>query len=114
MTVLDKAAAVKQGDLFRCSWGYDQTNVDFYQVVDVSPSGATIKVRAVRQDVVSASEGGHERVAPVKGAWLDEEVLTKRWRLDYHGKPAFRVASYASAYLWDGVPAYQTAQGWGH
>lgn len=28
--------AIKVGDLFVRSWGYDQTNVDFYQVVRVS------------------------------------------------------------------------------
>lgn len=26
---------VKVGDIFRASWGYDQTNVDFYQVIEV-------------------------------------------------------------------------------
>lgn len=26
---------VKAGDIFKCSWGYDQTNIDFYQVIEV-------------------------------------------------------------------------------
>lgn len=29
------ADGVHLGDIFRCSWGYEQTQVDFYQVVDL-------------------------------------------------------------------------------
>lgn len=32
---------VKVGDVFRSSWGYDQTNVDYYQVVAVGKKTAT-------------------------------------------------------------------------
>lgn len=32
---------VKVGDVFRSSWGYDQTNVDYYQVLSVSNKTAT-------------------------------------------------------------------------
>lgn len=32
---------VKVGDVFRSSWGYDQTNVDYYQVVSVGNKTAT-------------------------------------------------------------------------
>lgn len=32
---------VKVGDVFRSSWGYDQTNVDYYQVVAVGNKTAT-------------------------------------------------------------------------
>ena len=37
-------ATVEVGSFFECSWGYDQTNVDFYKVVEISPSGKTVKV----------------------------------------------------------------------
>jgi hypothetical protein len=30
------------GDVFRCSWGYDQTNIDYYEVISVSGKSATI------------------------------------------------------------------------
>jgi len=32
---------VKVGDVFRSSWGYDQTNIDYYQVLSVSNKTAT-------------------------------------------------------------------------
>jgi hypothetical protein len=28
---------VKTGDIFRASWGYEQTNIDYYVVVGVTP-----------------------------------------------------------------------------
>jgi len=34
---------VKVGDIFYESWGYDQTNIDFVQVVSISPTGKTVK-----------------------------------------------------------------------
>jgi len=33
---------VKVGDVFRSSWGYDQTNIDYYEVVAVTGKTATI------------------------------------------------------------------------
>ena len=36
------------GDVLRCSWGYDQTNVDYYQVVGMSGK-ATVVLREIEQ-----------------------------------------------------------------
>ena len=33
---------VVAGDVFRCSWGYDQTNIDYYEVIAVTGKTATI------------------------------------------------------------------------
>jgi len=30
------------GDVFRCSWGYDQTNIDYYEVIAVTGKTATV------------------------------------------------------------------------
>jgi hypothetical protein len=30
------------GDVFKCEWGYDQTNIDYYEVISVSGKTATI------------------------------------------------------------------------
>lgn len=109
------ADTIERGDFFRCSWGYDQTNTDFYEVLEVSASGKTIKVRQVDTAVVSES-GPSTRVAPVAGSahrW-NPEVLVKHPRRGFQGEWGFKVTSYSTARLWDGVPAYETAQGWGH
>lgn len=117
MTTTDTttAAPVKVGDFFECSWGYDQTNVDFYEVLSITPSGKSVKVRRVQTSTVSEN-GSSTHVAPLAGTVhpYHPEVMTKRLRpSSYHGW-SFFVASYADAYLWDLKPAYETAQGWGH
>ena len=48
---------LKLGDLLSSSWGYDQTNVDFYQVVEVVGPNS-VKIQKVSQAVSSEKEGG--------------------------------------------------------
>lgn len=36
--------AAKVGDVFHSSWGYDQTNTEYYKIVSISKSGKTCKV----------------------------------------------------------------------
>lgn len=106
------APALKVGDIFRCSWGYDQTNVDFYEVVHVSKTGATIRVQEIGQ-MVDHEGRGYDKVRPDRRVRRGD-VMTKRPRLTYRAEWSFKVASYANAYRWDGSQSYQTAQGWGH
>ena len=42
-----KLANLKEGDIFYTSWGYEQTNIDFYKVVKIS--GQRITVRRLAQ-----------------------------------------------------------------
>ena len=104
---------VKVGDLFYDSWGYDQTQVDFYEVVGLTPSGLSVRVQKVRQ-VVTSSGGGTDTVAPVKGSNYGP-VETKRLKDCSWGsevKFGFRVNSFSSAFQgdWDGQ---WTVTGWG-
>jgi len=48
-----EAPTVKVGDVFYTSWGYDQTNVDFYVVLSVTPSGKTAKLQKCARAVVA-------------------------------------------------------------
>jgi hypothetical protein len=64
-------AGVKVGDFFYRSWGYDQTNVNYYEVVGISASGKSVKLREVCVGRVGSYEGPHDRVVPVKGQFYD-------------------------------------------
>lgn len=71
-----KAAAlesVKIGDLFVASWGWEQTNVDAYQVVE--KKGATVTLREIALQTVEGSDQGFmsDRVVPVKDAFIGQE-----------------------------------------
>lgn len=130
---------VKVGDFFVSSWGYDQTNIDFYKVVGITKSGKSVKVQ-MWSSALSPTDSGHftvEKVVPGPGPatyndWsaatpeMDEwerrqavvqkpyPVETKRLRLGGYKGASFTVNSYSNAYLWDGKAKSQTASGYGH
>lgn len=118
---------VKVGDFFYASWGWDQTNIDFYKVVGLTPKGVKIQhwTSATTQSVTGA-----DMVIPgveaVSGAWVTKDgvsvyerdveapVETKRLKSFDAGKFYLHWKSYADLYLWDGAEKYQTAAGYGH
>lgn len=61
----------KVGDMFYDSWGYEQTNIDFYQVTGVTPKA--VKVRRIAGKSVESAGFMSEYVSPVKNAFIGEE-----------------------------------------
>ena len=53
----NKDDSVKVGDLFYSSWGYDQTNVEFFKVVGLTKSGKSAKIRQIGSKTKEGSEG---------------------------------------------------------
>lgn len=47
----EQVAALKVGDVFYTSWGYDQTNIEYFKIVKIS--GKRITVKEVYQNTVS-------------------------------------------------------------
>lgn len=106
----DRAAARKEythnlsvGDILEGSWGYDQTNVEFYEVIEIV-SDKTVKIREIAQESVTNST-----VKPRPGVYTGP-VLKK---LITHGGSA-KINSSVSVYKWDGSPCYQTPANCGH
>jgi len=84
-------------DIFVDSWGYEQTQVDAYQVVE-KIGNATIVLRPIACRTVEGSEGRDcQHVVPVYNAFTSEETITKRI-----GEYGIKMNSYSSAYQWDG------------
>lgn len=128
-------AGVEVGDFFYSSWGYDQTNVDFYKVVGLTPKG--VKIQKWSSKCV-ADNGPSTSVVPGDGPatytdwsavtpemdfWEQKEakvekdapVVTKRLSSYDGGTSAYiSLTSYSSARKWDGTPKYETGAGWGH
>ena len=89
----NKPHDVKVGDVFRCSWGYDQTNVDFYQCTKVI--GAFVEIREIGQMAEETFSMQGECVPCVdsfKGDAMRKKVVT------YGDEPAVRIYTFASAY----------------
>lgn len=82
----------KVGDVLYQSWGYDQTNIDFFEVVEVLPK--SVKVRAIGQNMVEGSGGFMcERVTPDKGQYIGEAFTRPVKAYISGGQPHFSVAN---------------------
>lgn len=129
MSTVTEAVEVKVGDFFYSSWGYDQTNIDFYKVVGTTKSGKSVKVQPWTSRVVGERGGPSERVVPGErprmvrvrdenyaytGETVEAPVETKRLRRGGYKNFSFYVNSYSNAYYWEGESLHQTGSGWGH
>lgn len=109
---------VKVGDIFHTSWGYDQTNCDYFEVVRVTRCGA--ELRPVRSTVTESVRGGEYHM-PARGEFRDWSVLFGAGRGDrklckvksgYRGSPMVVLCRDHAADLWDGRPKFDSGA-WG-
>lgn len=101
---------LKVGDILYSSWGYDQTNIDFYEVVEVKAKAVVI--RKIESKVVRRETGADYVVAvPHK---FTSPPMVKIPRDAGSLGVAVRINAYSSAFPWDGKPKYETGAGWGH
>lgn len=91
------------GDIFYSTWGYDQTNADFFQVVAVK--NKTIMVRHIKKEVNDPKDGTMTGNAiPIKNAF-DGAPKTKKLSARYDGQESFDAGnSMGSARKWNGNP----------
>lgn len=111
------ADTVKIGDIFVASWGYDQINIDFYQVIARTEKMVTVRM------VKKSNEPAHvmgSYVMPVKDAFLDSDHAYdhhygkpfKRRLLGGHdGRVFFYTPEKAYARPWDGNRRTETYTG---
>lgn len=93
------APNVKVGDIFVSSWGYDQTNIDYYKVLSVKNKTAVLGEIGQNRQYTGHMCGKCVPDPTVAG----KKTLTKRI-LSMNGSPYFKMTSYASAYPWNGSP----------
>ena len=93
---------VEVGSIFVSSWGYDQTNVDAYQVIE-KKGAATLILREIGLDTVEDSEYGMScNVIPVKDSFLEHLGPIEK-RVNRFG---ISLSSFQSASLWNGERDY--------
>ncbi len=94
------------GDFLYCSWGYDQTNIDFYKVVEVV-SDKTIRIQECAKKAVDYAEQG-SYVVPMDRT--SGPIMTKRVGTSGDVK----ITSYQYATKWGGEPLFETDIVFGH
>lgn len=86
---------IKPGDIFYTSWGYDQTNVDYY-VVTRLVGRCSVELQEIGTAKVATTAPGIIRVKPDPSVRL-KAPFTKRLN-EYADRPLIRIASYCNAY----------------
>ena len=89
------------GTILYSSWGYDQTNVDFYQIVE--KKGQTVVLKRIACESIEQNGWASDSVVAVKDSFLDREPIKKRI-----GAYGISLSSYSGAYIWDGKPQYRS------
>lgn len=116
----------KVGDILHHSWGYDQTNCDYYQVVESKP--ASVVLKKIGAKTVPGSEGFmSETLMPVKDSFItkghhalnqytdeltpENHTITKRvsfYVKDDGSLKYFIPTPYGWCDLWEGKPEYSS------
>lgn len=98
---------LKPGDILDGLWGYDQTNVDYYQVLKVIGK-RTVEIQEIGYKL--DWEGGScASATPIPNSFKGKPM--KKVVSDGH---YINMNSYLSISPWNGKPASITAPGWGH
>lgn len=96
---------VKVGDVFVCTWGYGQTNVDFYMVIKLTTKMAWLAKLAAQTTRRDTSMSGYTMPVLVHPNTLGNG---RQYRIQStitsmsSNKPFFRITNYSIAYPWDG------------
>jgi len=98
------------GDLLYSSWGYDQTNINFYQVTSLK--GKQVGIRPVDGKVVREERGADYVVAQPNH--FSGPEIKKIPQTSGGNRMYVKVTDSQTAYKWDGKPLYQTSGFGGH
>ena len=100
-----KPHSLKVGDIMVCSWGYDQTNVDFYKVKRLVGKSMVelIGIRSANIDDSYEAHGMACKVIP-----LPDHEYGEPFKKKANSRNQISMTSYSSAVLWDGKPEYKS------
>ena len=99
------------GDILYSSWGYDQTNIDWYEVVGV-PTEKMILVREIAGKTLRSDGYGSDQVMPTPGKYVGP--VMKKIPTGRAGHISVKISDVQTAWKWDGKPKSETSSGYGH
>jgi len=95
-------ANVKVGDIFKRSWGYGQTNVDFYRITAVLPN--SVKYVSIGGNATYTGPMCGETVPDLQSVGGNTSMA--RIRVDGNGTVSFKINSFSTAFPWNGEPCF--------
>lgn len=98
------------GDILYASWGYDQTNIDYYQVVRMTAKTVTFRELRATQTTTGFMCGD---IVPNIGDFASAKEWTRPVKPSYDGSPCVPFAEYPGGYQknlhrWDGRPMHNS------
>jgi hypothetical protein len=97
-------STLKVGDILNTCWGYDQTNVEFYEVVEVI-GARTVMVRELAQRYIdddgAGGNGWYGKVMPVPGSYVGEPT-----RHIVSSGCYVKISECQTAHPWRGTPEH--------
>ncbi|HFD6166053.1 TPA: hypothetical protein ACF5HI_004614 [Salmonella enterica] len=88
---------VSINDIFASSWGYEQTNICFYQVVSIHGK-STVCVRPIDSEVIYVNANSYEK--PIPDSFLSDDVFKRRVK-DFSNQPSINIDDCETAYKTD-------------
>lgn len=87
---------LEPGTVLMSMWGYDQTNIDYYQVVEVSASRKTVKIRPIAQRSVEGPQWMTGSCWPLADHFTGPAMVKRIGQGD-----SVHLTSYSSASPWE-------------
>jgi hypothetical protein len=122
-TVKERVEKIEVGTIFVSSWGYDQTNIDFYKVVKMTDK--TVWLQEVEKEYVKQTGWAHYAVKAtdivkkynkfiynnegIKVGETEIEAPIIRKKIgDSYGRVYVRISSFEYAYIWSGREEHES------
>ena len=102
---------LEENDILYSSWGYEQTNINFYKVKKLCGKTMVelVKIEKKYADVQDCHTT--DSVLPYPASEFPKKFRRKVYN---HTRPGVMINSYEWASLWDGNPKHQTNAHYGH
>ena len=105
----------KVGDIIYTRWGYDETNYDFAQIVEVSKTRKTVKAQMMKAKIVDTrrttsgivptDEYGNKFRLYVRKGWRGQPTFRGQYPFINGFHDSKRMGSFRA---WDGKTVYET------
>ncbi len=95
------------GDIYVSSWGYDQTNVDFYQVINKPSPHFAVLAKIAHETVPGSEKNMSCYVTPIKDSYSSDNSVRKKV-VRYGKSQCVNIDDTRLARLWDGKPEYKS------
>ena len=92
------------GSILYTSWGYEQTNIDFYQVIELIGTSTVVLRELAQERIIERNDEFCGKTKAKPNCFIDEPF---RKRANAQGR--VRMSSFSHARLWDGDPLYYSS-----